>query len=60
MQLDRKGVFRYSLRHPKDATLSGGPAHSCHLQSQSSEITQDEMLIAKWSIGEVGYIALAI
>ena len=48
------------LHHLEDATLSCGPAHSCHLQSQSSKIAHDKTLVAKWSIGKIGFIALAI
>jgi len=32
----------------------------CHLQSQSSVITHDKTLIAKLSIGKMGYITLTI
>jgi len=35
------------------------PDHSRHLQSQPSKIAYDKTLIAKWSIGEVGYLTLA-
>ena len=60
LQPDRKRVFGSSLRHSEDATLSCGLAHSCHLQSQSFEIAHNKTLVAKRSISEMGYIALAI
>ena len=40
--------------------LLGRLVYSCHLQSQSFKIAHDKTLIAKRSIDEMGYIALAI
>jgi len=53
-------VSSFGLRRPEDVTLSCGPDHSRHLKSQSIEITYDEIIIAKWSIGKMGYIARVI
>jgi len=52
-------VFISNLHHTKDTTLFGGPAHSCHLQSQSFVIAYNKTHIAKQLIGEIGYIDLA-
>ena len=53
-------MFGSNLRRTEDATLSAGLAYSCHFQSQSFEIACDKTLIAKWSIGKIGFISLAI
>ena len=48
------------IHHPEDATLLGGPNHTRHIKSQSVNIAYDEAIVTKWSIGEIGYIALPI
>jgi len=48
------------IHHPEDATLFGGPNHTHHIKSQSFKIAYDEAIVAKWSIGKMGYIALPI
>jgi len=49
-----------SIHHPEEATLLGGPNHTCHIKSQSFKIAYDEVIIAEWSISEMGHIALPI
>jgi len=53
-------VSSFDFHYPKDTTLSCRPDYSCHLESQSIDIAYDEIIIAKQSIGKMGYIALAI
>jgi len=53
-------VSGFRLRRTKYKTLSCGPYYSRHIEKQSFEIAYDETIIVKWSIGEVGYIALTI
>jgi len=48
------------VRCPEDAKLLGGPNHTCHIKSQSFKIVYDEAIITKWSIGEMGHIALPL
>ena len=48
------------IHYPEDATLLGGPNYTLHIKSQSFKITYDETIITKWSIGEMGHIALLI
>jgi len=53
-------MSHFGLHHPEYVTLSSGTAYSCHHQSQSSKIAHDKTIIAKPSIGKMGYISLAI
>jgi len=53
-------VSSFDFCYPEDVTLSCGPDYLCHLKNQSIEISNDETIIDKWSIGKVGCIALAI
>ena len=39
--------FSFGLRCSEDATLSYGPDHSRHLESQSIEITYDEAIVTE-------------
>ena len=48
------------IRRPEEATLLGGPNHTCHIKSQSFSIAYDEAIIAEWSIGKIDHIALPI
>jgi len=53
-------MFGVSVRRPKDETLPGGLNHLRHIKSQYFKIAYDEAIIAEWSIGEIGHIALLI
>ena len=46
------------IHRSEDATLLGGPNHTCHTKSQSLKIAYDEVVVTEWSIGKIGYIAL--
>jgi len=51
---------RIGVRYPEDVALLGGSNYTCHIKSQSFKIAYDEVIIAEWSIGEMGHIALPI
>jgi len=53
-------MSRIGVRYPENATLPGGLNHTCHFKSQFFKISYDEAIIAEWSIGEMGYLALPI
>lgn len=50
----------FSLCSPEDATLSGRPDHSDHLQGQPIETTHDQAFRRERKIGKVGNPHLAI
>jgi len=48
------------VRYSEDATLPGRPSLMHHIKSQSFKIAYNEAIVAEWSIGEMGHIALPI
>ena len=55
-----KEYLAFGVRCPENVTLLGGPNYTCHIKSQSFKIAYDKAIITKWSIGEIGHIALLI
>ena len=53
-------MARIGVRCSKDVTQLGGPNYICHIKSQFFKNAYDEAIIAEWSIGEMGHIALPI
>ena len=53
-------MLSVGIRRPEDATLFGGSNHTRHIKSQSFKTAYDKAIITKWSIGEMGHIALPI
>ena len=53
-------MLSVSLRCPKDATLPYEATHSCHLQSESFMIVDEESTFAEQQTSEIGHIALTI
>ena len=53
-------ILGVGIHRPEDATLLGGPNHTCHIKSQSFKIAYDEDIITEWSIGKMGHVALPI
>ena len=48
------------LNRLEDATLSGGPNHTCHIKSQLFKVAYDEAVIIEWSVGEMGHLVISI
>ena len=48
------------VRYSKNVTLPNRPNHTYHIKSQSLKIAYDEAIVAEWSIGKMGHIALPI
>ena len=53
-------MFGISVRRPENAILLDGPNHTCRIKSQSFKVAYDKAIIIKWSIGEMGHIALPV
>ena len=56
----KKECLALVFHHPEDVKLPYKPTHSCCLQSQSSAIAHNKIIIAKLYISEMSYLALAV